>query len=172
MWTRLVSSPDGWRRSPAIRLLVGLALGALALGGLLTGEVNVGRYSRRIIRYADHPAWFLFSALSLLAIGVWFAGQGWRAWQHNGGLPDGATASGSTVGRAAYLRSRLVQAGLMLFVLGSGPLISVMVYARLGFYHDPDPNPVALGILAGLTLWPSVILIGLGVWRVRRRDIN
>ena len=68
-----------------------------------------------------------------------------------------------------YLRSRLVQAGLVLFILGSGPLIAVIVYARLGFYHDPDPNPVGLGMLAGLTFWPSVILMGIGVWRVRRR---
>ncbi len=69
-----------------------------------------------------------------------------------------------------YLRSRLVQVGLALLVLGSGPLVGVMLYARLGFYHDPDPNPVFLGMLAGLTFWPSVILVGLGIWRVRRRD--
>ena len=69
-----------------------------------------------------------------------------------------------------YLRSRLVQVGLVLLVLGSGPLVGIMLYARLGFYHDPDPNPVFLGMLAGLTFWPSVILIGLGIWRVRRRD--
>ena len=69
-----------------------------------------------------------------------------------------------------YLRSRLVQVGLVLLVLGSGPLVGVMLYARLGFYHDPDPNPVFLGMLAGLTFWPSLILVGLGIWRVRRRD--
>jgi len=67
-----------------------------------------------------------------------------------------------------YLRSRLVQVGLGLLILGSGPLIGIIVYAKLGFYHDPDPNPVGFGMLAGLTFWPSVILIGLGVWRVRR----
>ena len=69
-----------------------------------------------------------------------------------------------------YLRSRLVQIGLALLVLGSGPLLGVMLYARLGFYHDPDPNPVFLGMLCGLTLWPSVILVGLGIWRVRRAE--
>jgi hypothetical protein len=70
------------------------------------------------------------------------------------------------VGR--YLRSRLVQIGLALLILGSGPLIGIIVYAKLGFYHDPDPNPVAFGMLAGLTFWPSIILIGLGIWRIRR----
>jgi hypothetical protein len=68
-----------------------------------------------------------------------------------------------------YLRSRLVQVGLVLLILGSGPLVAVIGFARLGFYHDPDPNPVFLGMLAGLTLWPAVILIGIGIWRVRRR---
>ena len=47
-----------------------------------------------------------------------------------------------------------------------------MLSARLGFYHDPDPNPVFLGMLCGLTFWPSVILIGLGIWRVRRAESN
>ena len=69
-----------------------------------------------------------------------------------------------------YLRARLVQVGLALLILGSGPLVGVLLYARLGLYHDPDPNPVFLGMLAGLTFWPSVILVGVGVWRGRRRD--
>ena len=69
-----------------------------------------------------------------------------------------------------YLRSRLVQVGLVLLVLGTGPLVGVMLYARLGFYHDPNPNPVFLGILCGLTFWPSLILVALGIWRVRRGE--
>jgi len=32
-----------------------------------------------------------------------------------------------------YLRSRLVQVGLALLILGSGPLIGIIVYAKLGF---------------------------------------
>jgi hypothetical protein len=66
-----------------------------------------------------------------------------------------------------YLDSRLVQIGLILLIIGSGPLVGVMLYAKLGFYHDPDPNPVFLGMLAGLTFWPSLILLGAGIWRVR-----
>lgn len=66
-----------------------------------------------------------------------------------------------------YLRSRLVRIGLFLLILGSGPLAGYMIYARLGSTTDPSPNPVYLGILAWLTFWPSVLLIGWGAWRSR-----
>ena len=69
---------------------------------------------------------------------------------------------------SAYLRSNYVRAGLILLVLGSGPLIGFMTAAKLGWGTDPDPNPVFLGIAAGLTFWPSLVLIGIGIWRVRR----
>ena len=67
-----------------------------------------------------------------------------------------------------YLSSWLVRIGLTLLIVGSGPLIGFLVYAKLGFYPDPSPNPVYLGILAGLTFWPSVLLLLIGVWQVRR----
>ena len=66
-----------------------------------------------------------------------------------------------------YFGSWFVRIGLILLVVGSGPLVGFMTYARLGFYPDPNPNPVFLGILAGLTFWPSILLIGIGVWRVK-----
>jgi hypothetical protein len=69
---------------------------------------------------------------------------------------------------AKYLRSRFVQVGLILLVLGTGPLLTVVLLAKLGIYHDPDPNPVFLGMLAGLTFWPALGILGLGIWRVRR----
>ncbi|HTR20735.1 MAG TPA: hypothetical protein VMH88_07765 [Gemmatimonadales bacterium] len=69
-----------------------------------------------------------------------------------------------------YFRSRLVQIGLILLLLGSGPLLAVVLVAKLGLYHDPNPNPVFLGMLAGLTFWPALLLLGLGIWRVRRAD--
>jgi hypothetical protein len=68
-----------------------------------------------------------------------------------------------------YFRSRLVRAGIILLILGSGPLVGFLLYAKLGFYHDPNPNPVLLGIPAGLTFWPAVILIMFGIARVRRQ---
>jgi hypothetical protein len=67
-----------------------------------------------------------------------------------------------------YLDSRLVRLGLILLVVGSGPLIVILIAARLGFGSDPNPNPVFFGMLAGLTFWPSIILILIGVWRARR----
>jgi hypothetical protein len=71
-----------------------------------------------------------------------------------------------------YLRSWFVRVGIILIVAGSGPLVGFMTYAKLGFSPDPNPNPVYLGILAGLTFWPSVLLIVLGVWRVNRNLVN
>jgi hypothetical protein len=67
-----------------------------------------------------------------------------------------------------YLKSWWVRAGLVGLVLGTGPLASVMVAARLGFTDDPNPNPVYHGMLAGVTFWPSLALIAVGVWRRRK----
>lgn len=67
-----------------------------------------------------------------------------------------------------YLRSRIVQVGLVMFVLGSGPLLAIILLASLGLTRDPNPNPVMFGILAAFTFWPSILLIAFGVARVRR----
>ena len=53
--------------------------------------------------------------------------------------------------------------GLILFILGSGPLLTVILLAGLGMTKDPNPNPVGFGMLAFLTFWPSVILVIVGV---------
>jgi hypothetical protein len=41
--------------------------------------------------------------------------------------------------------------------------------ARLGLTTDPDPNPIGFGMLAAVTIWPSIGLIVYGiivaVWR-------
>jgi hypothetical protein len=74
-------------------------------------------------------------------------------------------------GASDYLRSKMVRAGLGLFVLGCGPLLFIGVAAALGLWPDPNPNPIGPGILAFLTFWPSVICVAFGVFRVwsRRR---
>jgi hypothetical protein len=59
--------------------------------------------------------------------------------------------------------------GIILFVLGSGPLLLIMLAASLGLTRDPNPNPVGPGILAMLTFWPSVGLMIAGYLRTRRR---
>ena len=69
-----------------------------------------------------------------------------------------------------YVRSPLVRVGLVLFVLGSGPLIVIMLLAALGVLADPNPNPVGPGILAGLTFWPAITCVMVGVVRVWRRQ--
>lgn len=68
-----------------------------------------------------------------------------------------------------FWRSRYFVVGALLFVLGTGPLLTVIVLANLGLTRDPNPNPVGLGILAFLTFWPSLILMVLGVLTGRRR---
>ena len=59
--------------------------------------------------------------------------------------------------------SWLVRIGVSLFVIGSGPLLGIILAANLGLTHDPNPNPVGFGILAGLTFWPAIIMIVIGV---------
>ena len=58
--------------------------------------------------------------------------------------------------------------GLGLFVVGSGPLLGIIVAAKLGLWPDPNPNPIGPGLLCGLTFWPAVLCIVIGVVRVRR----
>jgi hypothetical protein len=67
-----------------------------------------------------------------------------------------------------YLRSTRVRIGLVLLVLGSGPLIATMIAAKLGMTSDPNPNPVVFGIMAFFTFWPSVALLASGVAHVRQ----
>jgi hypothetical protein len=68
--------------------------------------------------------------------------------------------------------SLLFWIGLILFVVGSGPLLVIIFMAAFGATKDPNPNPVGFGILAGLTFWPSLILMIVGIvksWRRYRR---
>jgi len=69
----------------------------------------------------------------------------------------------------SYLRSRLFTSGVILLLVGTGPLASVMIAGKLGVIDDPNPNPVAFGILAFLTLWPAILLVVAGVLRTRRQ---
>ena len=66
-----------------------------------------------------------------------------------------------------YLRSWWVRAGLLLLVLGSGPLWTIVLLAGLGLWPDPDPNPIGPGLLFFFTLWPAIICLAVGVVRVR-----
>ena len=67
-----------------------------------------------------------------------------------------------------YWQSRLVKVGAIGLLLGSGPLLFIILAAAVGLWPDPNPNPIGPGLLAGLTFWPSVICLYVGIARVRR----
>ena len=59
--------------------------------------------------------------------------------------------------------SRISWVGVLIFAVGSGPLLVTLVLAALGLTRDPNPNPIGFGIMAFLTFWPSVALIAGGL---------
>jgi hypothetical protein len=65
-----------------------------------------------------------------------------------------------------YRDSNLIRIGAAILVLGSGPLLAIIVAAKLGLTRDPNPNPVGFGMLAGCTFWPGIILLFVGVLTV------
>lgn len=64
---------------------------------------------------------------------------------------------------------KLFWIGVTILVLGTGPLVGVMIGAMLGLTDDPNPNPVGFGILAGITFWPGIAMTAIGVLQVVRR---
>jgi len=38
--------------------------------------------------------------------------------------------------------------GLVLLIVGSGPLLVIILFAALGITEDPNPNPIGCGVLA------------------------
>ena len=61
----------------------------------------------------------------------------------------------------------LLRWGLVLLVVGTGPLVLILVAAGFGLTRDPNPNPIGPGLLAFLTFWPSIFMLGAA--RQRRR---
>lgn len=68
-----------------------------------------------------------------------------------------------------YLKSGWIWAGILLLVLGSGPLMFIIAADALGLWPDPNPNPIGPGLLFFFTFWPSVICIVVGVLRAHSR---
>lgn len=66
-----------------------------------------------------------------------------------------------------YVANKLFRIGAVLFLVGCGPLLFIILAAALGLWPDPNPNPIGPGLLAFLSFWPSVALLGLGVHQVR-----
>lgn len=68
-----------------------------------------------------------------------------------------------------YLENRLFKIGFWLFVVGTGPLLAIILLAAIGLWPDPNPNPIGPGLLAFLTFWPSIICMVMGVVQVRSK---
>jgi hypothetical protein len=58
--------------------------------------------------------------------------------------------------------NRLFKIGFWLFVIGSGPLLAILVLAGIGLWPDPNPNPLGPGLLAFVTFWPSLTCMIIG----------
>lgn len=72
------------------------------------------------------------------------------------------------MGRPRLKLPKLFWNGLILFIVGSGPLLAVIFASGLGLLDDPNPNPIGFGILAGLTFWPAIIMMLIGFVRAVR----
>jgi hypothetical protein len=69
-----------------------------------------------------------------------------------------------------YFQSAWVKVGLGLLVVGTGPLLVIIIAAAVGLWPDPNPNPIGPGLLCFFTFWPAIICIVVGVVRVRTRN--
>jgi hypothetical protein len=71
-----------------------------------------------------------------------------------------------------YLRSNWIRIGLLLALIGAGPLLFIIVAAAVGWWPDPNPNPIGPGLLFTFLFWPAVVCILIGVSRVRATQRN
>jgi hypothetical protein len=69
-----------------------------------------------------------------------------------------------------YLRSWWVRIGVAPLILGSDPLLFIIVAAAIRLWPDPNPNPIGRGLLFFFTFWPAVICILIVVVRVHRAN--
>jgi len=67
----------------------------------------------------------------------------------------------------AYLQNIWIRIGLVLVVVGWGPLLVIGLLATLGLWPDPNPNPIGPGLLFFFTCWPAVICLAIGIRQVR-----
>lgn len=68
----------------------------------------------------------------------------------------------------AYLKNIWIRIGLVLVVVGWGPLLLIVLLAAIGLWPDPNPNPIGPGLLFFFTAWPAVICLTIGIRQVRR----
>jgi hypothetical protein len=82
------------------------------------------------------------------------------------GLLAWVLASGED--RQAYLRSWWVRTGLALLLIGSAPLLFIILTAQVGLWPDPNPNPVGAGMLFFFAAVMATICLAIGAVWVRR----
>lgn len=73
---------------------------------------------------------------------------------------------GNKAQRADYLHSWWIRAGLMLLLVGSGPLVAIILAANLGLWPDPNPNPVGPGLLFFFSGVLGTLCLAIGSVRV------
>jgi len=61
------------------------------------------------------------------------------------------------------LDSKLMRWGIARLVFGTGPLLVAIVVGHLR--GDANPNPIGPAILAGVTFWPLVICLVVGLFK-------
>ena len=79
---------------------------------------------------------------------------------------------GSGAQRPIYLRSWWVRAGLTLLLVGSAPLVAIIVAAKVGLWPDPNPNPIGPGMLffvSGVAATGCLAIGAVWVWLDLRR---
>lgn len=71
--------------------------------------------------------------------------------------------------RSLYFRSTWIRAGAITLAVGALPLLTVIMLAKIGLWHDPNPNPVGLGLLFVAGAGLACILTLVGILRVSMR---
>lgn len=64
-----------------------------------------------------------------------------------------------------FFSDKLFRIGAAVVIIGSAPLIAILLLAKVGLWPDPNPNPVGPGLLVFVTFWPGVILMAAGIFR-------
>lgn len=77
-----------------------------------------------------------------------------------------------------FYANTLWKVGFWMLILGTGPLLLIIVAAELGLLSDPNPNPIGPGLLTFFTFWPAMICLGIGTIQVlsgvepKPREVN
>lgn len=64
-----------------------------------------------------------------------------------------------------FLSDKLFKIGAAVVILGSAPLLFILLMSKIGLWPDPNPNPVGPGLLVFVTFWPGVLLMAAGIFR-------